>query len=36
VTAEQAFVTRDGYRVVDWRPAIGPPERDRAFRVAPG
>lgn len=29
LTAEQVFVTRDGYRVIDWqRPVIGPPEVD--------
>jgi Ser/Thr protein kinase RdoA (MazF antagonist) len=29
LTAEQVFVTGDGYRVIDWqRPVIGPPEVD--------
>jgi hypothetical protein len=31
LTAEQVFVTKDGYRVVDWqRPIIAPPELDLA------
>jgi len=29
LTAEQVFVTPDGYRVIDWqRPVLGPPEVD--------